>query len=661
MMLISNAGRELLQRSRFALVLLALLILPVSQALAETIDVDATCSLDQAIRSANDNSVHGGCKPGDAPDRDDPEKDGADTIILSGDIALSATPADITSIITIEGGGFTISGDGGTRKVRVLSVASSGDLTINNLTVANGSANNGGGIYNLGTVEINNSTIQNNSATGSGATNGRGGGIYNEGTLNIYNSTIQNNEASSQAGGIHTVGIVRIYNSTIRGNKANNVSFGGGGIINERLGTERPGDLKIWNSTISGNSTEGNGGGIQVYSGSAEISNSAITDNKAIHEAVSTTYGGGIIVSALAELTVNNSTIAHNTAGESGGGIATTGDLTLTHVTLSDNSAPGAAGLYLTGNVTDTGFTPKMKTRIHNSILANNNNGDCGFSNNTGHVIEQNVGNLIENPGNCGAGAVSADPRLGRLTGSPAYYPLPENSSAVDAASSVYCLREDQRGRSRRRNACDIGAFEWYPEIDYVPKAPESRVPTCSALLPEIDVTDLTGTTQCQRIDAAGVGIQSVIDRGIVDAVDVWSYMGAGTRVCFLASGSSFSFLNAATSPRTVSSLPLYIIEGKTCTFIDGPGSIVLHPGAAPAGAATSNGPAWSLSNCMVTTTDVLNFRAGPGGEVMGGVPHNATLTALSRTVGWFEVDYHGATGWISAEFVTPNGDCGQI
>ena len=125
--------------------------------------------------------------------------------------------------------------------------------------------------------------------------------------------------------------------------------------------------------------------------------------------------------------------------------------------------------------------------------------------------------------------------------------------------------------------------------------------------------------------------------------------------------GAGFSFLNAATSPRTVSSLPLYIIEGKTCTFIDGPGSVVLHPGAAPEEAAVAlNGRAWGLSNCMVTTNYILNLRDAPGGEVTDVVPYDVTLTALSRTAGWFEVDYHGVTGWISADYVTPNGDCGQ-
>ena len=55
----------------------------------------------------------------------------------------------------------------------------------------------------------------------------------------------------------------------------------------------------------------------------------------------------------------------------------------------------------------------------------------------------------------------------------------------------------------------------------------------------------------------------------------------------------------------------------------------------------------------------MLNFRAAPGGESIGGLPYDATLTALERTSGWFKVDYHGAQGWISADYVEPQGTCG--
>ena len=65
-----------------------------------------------------------------------------------------------------------------------------------------------------------------------------------------------------------------------------------------------------------------------------------------------------------------------------------------------------------------------------------------------------------------------------------------------------------------------------------------------------------------------------------------------------------------------------------------------------------------ALSDCAVTTTHELNFRNGPGGKVIGGVPQNATVRAVARTPRWFEVEYEGTTGWISADYVLEDGDC---
>ncbi len=66
-----------------------------------------------------------------------------------------------------------------------------------------------------------------------------------------------------------------------------------------------------------------------------------------------------------------------------------------------------------------------------------------------------------------------------------------------------------------------------------------------------------------------------------------------------------------------------------------------------------------SLSECRVTTTHVLNFRNGPNGGRIGRVPENATMTATARTSGWFQVEYRGASGWISADYVVAQGVCG--
>src|SRR5438132_975414 len=72
-----------------------------------------------------------------------------------------------------------------------------GTMSISNSTLSHNSAYQGGGIYDYapdggGTLTITNSTFANNTAT-----SGIGGGIYSEeGTVSITNSTFVNNSAS---------------------------------------------------------------------------------------------------------------------------------------------------------------------------------------------------------------------------------------------------------------------------------------------------------------------------------------------------------------------------------------------------------------------------------------------------------------------------------
>ena len=111
-----------------------------------------------------------------------------------------------------------------------------------------------------------------------------------------------------------------------------------------------------------------------------------------------------------------------------------------------------------------------------------------------------------------------------------------------------------------------------------------------------------------------------------------------------------------------------------TCADFDRPGTLLLLAGAPLAAgrlaASLAPAQAQSLSNCMVTTDAILNFRRSPGGprvhfvdpwgaQIAGWLPRGVTLTALERTADWFRVDYHGTRGWVSAEWVTPHGVCG--
>jgi len=129
----------------------------------------------------------------------------------------------------------------------VVYVDITGMVTLDSLRLINGAASYGGGIYNDGKLQVQNSTLANNSTTGSG------GGISNWNILTVTNSTISGNTSSAGGGGIFNYKTLWIQNSTLSGNTA---SYGGG-IENSSTGA-----LTMINNTISDNTTTYSGGGI---------------------------------------------------------------------------------------------------------------------------------------------------------------------------------------------------------------------------------------------------------------------------------------------------------------------------------------------------------------------------------------------------------------
>jgi hypothetical protein len=127
--------------------------------------------------------------------------------------------------------------------------AASGVLTLTDSIVSGNYAEQGGGIYNGGTLAVRNSLVSGNRE--SGAYRGEGGGIYNGGlfffpegpsTLTMTSSVVSGNYADS-GGGILNHGTAAVTNSTVSGNSAANE---GGGILNY-------GTAAVANSTVSGN------------------------------------------------------------------------------------------------------------------------------------------------------------------------------------------------------------------------------------------------------------------------------------------------------------------------------------------------------------------------------------------------------------------------
>lgn len=263
----------------------------------------------------------------------------------------------------------------------------------------------------------------------------------------MTNCTFFGNSAEKYGGGIFNAGRLNVTSSTFSGNSASQ----GGGIFNG-------GRLNVTNSTFFGNSANEGGGGIENAYASDNmliVTNSTFYLNRA-------KYGGGI--NSAGTVNVANSTFSDNSADSDGGGIRSNGILTVTNSTFSGNSANYGGGI-------SNGRTATLK----NTIIANSpSGGDC-----MGTLSGTNINNLIKDSLHaCGltngvnGNIIGHDPNLGRLTGSPAYFPLLPGSPAIDAGDNATCAaspvnNQSQNGVLRPQDGngddvpvCDIGSVE---------------------------------------------------------------------------------------------------------------------------------------------------------------------------------------------------------
>ena len=178
----------------------------------------------------------------------------------------------------------------------------------------------------------------------------------------------------------------------------------------------------------------------------------------------------------------------------------------------------------------------------------------------------------------------------------------------------------------------------------------------------------LASGLQCNQVGASGIGIQSVIEAGFIDAVDVWGYVEQGVEICFSQLGS-LTFLDAATSPRAVSTIQSYNKGGQTCTHLTRAGTVVLVPGApsvaGPSDTAqpvttTTTATGTVVSGCPITATGHLKFLDSPSSdaEIVGYITRGTTMSFVSRVVGWYQVSHNGQTAWVGGKYTAGGSSC---
>ncbi len=454
------------------------------------------CTLRQAIANANaESDVSGGdCVAGTGTDLIQFSVNG------SIDIHSNGTLPKVVNTLRIDGTGQTITVTGAD-SVGVMAVKLGATLKLMNLTIAHGSATNGGGVNNSGTLNVQGVTFSNNNALL------LGGGIYTSGPLTVTDSIFTDNRATALKGGAIAVDpaepnevTTNITGSTFSGNNA----VGGGGAIANGTNGFQGATLSVANSTFSNNaafnSGSGNTAGGAIANAAPEstiiVTDSAFSNNSAgsiqnvgndggaideeggngvlilsndTFSGNSSNYGGAVLNIVTTFASITNSTFSANNASVDGGGLLSGGPADVNNSTFSGNTA-GASGA---GIEIEFGSGP---VTITGTILANESSGGncagstiidggynisddatCDFGTSTGlngETLGDNVNPNLDADG------------LEDNGGPTQTIALQSTSPAIDAVPLDLCPLTDQRGFPRpdeagSPDACDVGAYEY--------------------------------------------------------------------------------------------------------------------------------------------------------------------------------------------------------
>jgi hypothetical protein len=611
------------------LIITAAIIFIFNKSYAATIIVDGTngavdnndgvCSISEAIIAANTDAVSNECIAGV----------GDDTIELTQDVILNqayeinsfgrtGTPA-ISSTVILDGNGFILQRDstltcnlnstGTTGEFRILR-NNNGNLILKNITIAHGcadssinanNAKNGGGIFNIGTLSVIDTTFDQSQAQYSGGaishngaiiveisrctflenSSNQGGSVYNQSTITtIQNNTFSGN-SSTTGGAIHNISIIKtIQNNTFSGNSTN--AFGGA--IYNSLGEI----TNILNNTFSGNSASLIGGAIfNDFLGRIATLQNSVFHNNGNNECINDYIFNGINNISTSSNSGCPGILGTQLTANTLGALADNGGSTMTHALLAGSEALNIA---VNGTTTDQrGF-------------ANDFNRDIGAFEAQVPVVTAPADNTFE-----ATGALSS-PTLGVATvvdvDEIGLSAIPNPSSFALGTHTVTWTATDSQGF-----------------VDSDTQQVTIVDTTAPVITPPVDIVmEATGLTTPVTLGTATAN--DLVDGVIIPTANMSSPFGVGTHTI------TWSATDVAGNTGTATQM--VTITDTTAPIVIAPADIVIE----------STGVTTTVILGTATAVDIVNGNVTPVTADMSN-----PFTLAMHTITWSATDNAGNTG----------------
>jgi Bacterial SH3 domain len=120
-------------------------------------------------------------------------------------------------------------------------------------------------------------------------------------------------------------------------------------------------------------------------------------------------------------------------------------------------------------------------------------------------------------------------------------------------------------------------------------------------------------------------------------------------------------FMDAQGTPRVPHWMPVTKQGNMSCTVITSPGTLALvQDNEYQSPQVSADSQPVDLTQCRVTTTHIVRMRTSPSlnGEIIIRIPYNYTMQAIQYVPGWYRVIFGSDSGWVSADYLSTQGDC---